>query len=602
MDVHVNVLLDSFTALLDHGRLILVILVIIVSGQVLIGSVLKMIFRDRLDSAEYYSLSVAGWIIPALLASSLWLVLGRVLSPASSGLILLTLLVTLSIVLFLRTRRESLPSSNTVLSILLAFFGLFIFLRLAFLARAVIPLYFDSAQHYLMIQDLIGSLTANDGTSFRWPSGTYYHIGFHLLTAWLASTLGAEITSAMLAVGQMLLAALPFGIFLIIRQETGSGRAGIFAVLLAAFGWYMPAYAVNWGKYPALSSLLLIPFVLSLAYLSLRYKATLSPGTYLGLNVILGLGIVLTGFLHSRSLVIFGMVALAWITATGWQRLPNRPRLVALCAVLLALVLEISFIRTKDVFNPLFDPYWNQGLFVTAIVLFLSLFALRVFPGLAFATLIVILLLLGAIFVPITLPNYGNLTLLDRPFVEMILYLPLSYLGGAGLAGLEQSLQPLTARFQAIRSYLSLLFIGLLAVNALASFTLYPSDCCSIVGRDDLAAIDWMDKNLPPDARVLISSTEVWVLASDSFQGAVGGDAGAWITPLTGRATILLPYYSDFSQPTTIDILCEMDVGYIYVGEMGANFNSEQIAPYPNTYKTLLAMHEAKIYQVTACQ
>jgi hypothetical protein len=321
---------------------------------------------------------------------------------------------------------------------------------------------------------------------------------------------------------------------------------------------------------------------------------------------LLGLGILLTGFVHSRSLVIFGMVALAWIAAAGWHRLANPARVVSLCAVLFGIVWEIAVIRTKDVFQPLFDPYGNQGLFITAIVLFLSLFALRRFPRLVFASLLVILFLLGAIFIPVAVPGYRNLTLLDRPFVEMILYLPLSYLGGAGLAGLEQSLKPLLARFQAVRllsgAYVGILFLALLIANALAAYNLYPSDCCSLVGRDDLVAIDWMENNLPPDARILISSTEVWVLASDSFQGAVGGDAGTWITPLTGRATVLLPYHSDFSQQTTVDILCEMDVDYIYVGEMGANFDRRQIEPYPETYKTLLSMPEARVYQVMGCR
>jgi hypothetical protein len=418
--------------------------------------------------------------------------------------------------------------------------------------------------------------------------------------------LARQIIDVMLVVGQMIVAVIPFGIFPIIKQETQSSRAGIFAVLLAAFGWYMPAYTVNWGKYPALASLPLIPFVLSLAYLSLRYRSVLSRKNYVGLNAILLSGIVITGLMHSRSLVIFGVITLAWIAATGWQRLPILPRLISFCAALLGILLEIRYIRTQDVFNPLFDPYWNQGLFITYIVLFLSLFALRIFPRLAFASILVIVFLLGSIFIPITVPGYGNLTLLDRPFAEMILYLPLAYLGGAGLAGLEQSLQPFAARLSAVRSLpgstIGLFIIGLLLVNALATYTLYPSDCCSIAGRDDLVAIDWMDKNLPAEARILISSTELWVLASDSFQGSVGADGGVWITPLTGRATVLLPYYSDFSQPTTVDILCEMNADYIYIGEAGATFNSAQITPYPDTYKILLSMPKAKVYQVIGCQ
>jgi hypothetical protein len=144
--------------------------------------------------------------------------------------------------------------------------------------------------------------------------------------------------------------------------------------------------------------------------------------------------------------------------------------------------------------------------------------------------------------------------------------------------------------------------MGLIVVNALLNYTLYPSDCCSIVSRDDLVAIDWIDKHLPSEARILISSTELRVLASDSFQGAVNGDAGAWITPLTDRATIALPYHSDFSQQTTLDLLCQLDADYIYVGESGTRFSSAQIEPYPSWYKSLLSMPEANVYQVIGCK
>ena len=43
-------------------------------------------------------------------------------------------------------------------------------------------------------------------------------------------------------------------------------------------------------------------------------------------------------------------------------------------------------------------------------------------------------------------PGYFNLTLLDRPFVEMTLYLPLSLIGGLGLAGLQQYLKHSTGK------------------------------------------------------------------------------------------------------------------------------------------------------------
>lgn len=598
----VNIFFDILSVLAQHWRLITGILLLLLLGQSLLWSVLKILFGDRLSSEEYYSLSVTGWMLPFSLASVLWFAWGMLQQPASGALILLIFLAIVALILYLRTRREHLLGSNSIFLILIALFGIFFVLRLAFVSKAILPLYFDSAHHYLTIKNLLRDLTSNEAVPFRWPTGIYYHIGFHLLSALFASILRADANNVVLVLGQVIVVTIPFSVFFLIRHETRSNRAGIFAMLLAGFGWYMPAYTVNWGKYPALTSLPLIAFVLSLAYLAIRYKTILSSRKYLGLVALLFSGILITVFVHSRSLIIFGMIVLTWIAVTGWHRLPGLPRVVLFCTVLLGIILEIIFIRTKDVFGPLFDPYWNKGLFITSVVLFLSIFAQRAYPRLTFASILAIFFLLGCIFVPVTVPVYGKLTLLDRPFVEMILYLPLSFLGGAGLAGLEQTLQPLGVRWQAVRLGAGSVLIGLVIVNALLNYTLYPSDCCSIVSRDDLVAIDWLDNHLPPEARILISSTELRVLASDSFQGAVNGDAGAWITPLTDRATVLMPFHSDFSQQTTFDMLCQLQADYIYVGESGARFNNAQIEPYVDRYKILLSMPQTKVYQVIGCQ
>src|SRR5690606_32123855 len=113
-----------------------------------------------------------------------------------------------------------------------------------------IPQYFDSAQHYLITRTLL-----NTSGPLLPPSTGNYHIGFHLLLAFVTSTLRAQIIDTLLILGQIILAIIPLSIFFLVKGETRSNAAGIFAVMLAMLGWYMPAYAVNWGKYPALASL-----------------------------------------------------------------------------------------------------------------------------------------------------------------------------------------------------------------------------------------------------------------------------------------------------------------------------------------------------------
>jgi hypothetical protein len=485
-------------------------------------------------------------------------------------------------------------------------FGIFILLRLAFVSQATLPLYFDSAEHYRIIKSLAGQLEPSNITlSFRWPIANYYHIGFHLLALFITSVSQMEITDTMLILGQVILAVIPFPVFFIIKHKTKSNIAGFFAVLLAAFGWYMPAHVLDWGKYPALASLTLIQFVLSAAYLFIQFRDTLSLRKYWGLIAILTAGILASVFAHSRSLIIFGIVLLAWITGTWWRKLPKIFQSLALSVVILGIISEFIFIQRQDILTLVFDPYIIKGVLITSIVLLLSVFALKAYPQLTFSVVFAIFLLLASLFVPITVPGFGKLTLLDRPYVEMILYLPLSVIGGLGLAGLEDYLLHSQIKLNIcttiLSKYASVLFIGFVLINAILQYQFYPSDCCKIVGADDLAAIDWMDKNLPPEARVLISAVELRVLASDSFQGYVGGDAGIWIAPLTDRHTIPLINHSDFSQQTTLDILCEMKASHLYIGEIGQTFDDSQISIHPEWYKILLSMPKTRVYQLVGC-
>ena len=591
-----NLLLDSVSVLTAQWRLVAGILLIMLPCQLLAWSGLKMIFGDRLTSGEYYSLTIAGWTVPALFIAAVWLVWKILQGLGAGALILWIVFSILAILLFLRAKKEPLKGSKPILLILLALSGLLVFLRLAFISRVPIPLYFDSAQHYLIIKNFAGN-------SISSPTPVYYHLGYHLLAALIVSMLHAEIINMMLVLGQMIVGVIPLSLFFLIRHETRSDLAGIFAVLLAAFGWYMPAHAVEWGKYPALTSLLSISFLLGLAYLSVHDRRALSPGRYLALNAVLLLASIVSVLIHSRTLILLGILVLAWLITSIWQRHPKPAQWIVLGAVILGIAIEIFSIQTKAVLGPLFDPYGNKGILVTVIVALLTLFALWAFPRLAFAAILAIFFLLGSLFVPVRgIPGYIDLTLLDRPFVEMILFLPLSLLGGLGLAGLEQLDRARLAGTVLVQgNYIRLLFIVILLVNALFKYEVYPSGCCSLVGRDDLVAIDWIDKNLPVQARVLTSSTQMMVMDTDAFQGAVGGDAGIWISPLTNRGTLQLPYSSDFAQQTTLDWLCKMGVTHIYVGETGLTFDDATLAPHPEWYQILLFMPRVKVYRVIGC-
>lgn len=586
-----NVLLDGLTVLKNNWQLTAGILVVVFTCQLLIMSILRSVLGGDLSTSEYISLGIAGWPVPATLLSLIWIPLGlqQISWLGISFLIGLTILLYLRSDSYTASGQHRKPASTSISLIFALAVSISILLRLVYISKTIFPLYFDSAQHYSMIN----SVMENYASGLR-----YYHQGFHFLTAFIASAFHVEITQAMLLLGQVFLAFIPFSLFFPVRHETRSDMAGWFAVILSAFGWYMPAHAVDWGKYPALMSVGMIPFVSSLAYLISQTKNQVSTKKQWTLYGLFGISILLSILAHSRSLIVFGIIFLAWVAAVWWQKLPQRYQSFVFIAVVIATVLEIIFIQRQNILTLLFDPYLQKGILVTSLVLLLMVFAWKSYPLLTFTCTLTVTFLLASLFIPVSwIPGYDNLTLLDRPFVEMILFLPLSLVGGLGLAGLQNKLQ---GSFSWGR-YVGLLAMGIVVINAFFVYDLYPSDCCAIVGNDDVAAMAWVENKLPVGARIGISSTELRVVAANVMEGLVGADAGIWITPLTGRVTLPLPYQFEFDQRSALEQLCELDIGYLYVGEVGQTFDNARLSSRPEWYRPLLSMPKARVYEVTGC-
>ena len=599
-----NVILDGLSSAGTHWPLMLGILFVLVTSQLLLGSLLHKIFKDRFTGEEYFSLSMAGWLLPATIISLLWYLGAQILSPLFSTL-LIGMLMIAALAWSIRIQWTGRAPSGVVwLLVLLA--GLSILLRLAFVSGAVFPSYFDSAQHYVYIKQILAQIGPAQNGFFQLPG--YYHLGFHFLAAFLTYAARVEIQDTMLVLGQIILALMPFSAFFIVRHWTHSNMAGFLALALAGLGWYMPAHAVDWGKYPALSSLALIPFVLSIAYLSFENRRSLSKVKFTALILLLLAGALISVVLHSRSIVIYMVVAGAWLVTTVWNRMTWWPQILTFNLFLLAVAGEIIYIQSHGILGPLFDAYGPKGILLSACVLVLSVFAFRTYPSFVVFCTVSINLLIVSLFILLgnLIPGYVNTTPLDRPYVQMIFYLPLTLLAGFGMGGLKQALHgqvlPFGKRQFAVSQIIGGLFIILITVHGLLKYELYPSSCCVIVSQDDLKAIQWLDENLPPKARILTSSTNLNVLPTDQYQGSAGGDAGTWIFPLTGRPVFLLPFNTDLSQSQTLEMLCEQQVNFIYVGKTGWTFDEAFFNAQPEEYKLLLDLPKTKIYELTDCK
>ena len=582
---------DGLSVLTNQTWTVFSILLTVIWGEILISALLGRISKDQISISELISLSFAGWILPVVLLSAL-LCVGVVLF----GKIAIAVLLVFAIIALMYALAVGKPDRTMFLVGSLFGIALTVFLisQLAFLKNILLPSYFDSAEHYRIIKYFLGYYTSSDGD---FPLINYYHVGFHLLSATMSYVFHLGIVDTMLVFGPVILAVLPFSLFFIVKRETGSNAAAVFTCLLAGIGWHMPAHLMDWGKYPALFSLIGIHFVLSIGYLMCQSNQT--KFQRFALCWLLGLDVLVSAFLHTRTLIIFGIMGISLLLTIWRQRFPLSFQQLAFVLVVLILGVEIAAVQKNSVLSLLFGTYAGTDMLITGLTIFLLIFSVWAFPDLTFFLLILISLMIAGLFIPINgFLGYGALTLLDRPYVQMLLYLPLSIFGGLGLAGLNQFLQK--SRF--LQKITAVSLIILVILNASTKHSFYPSDCCQIVSSDDLSAIHWMDKSLPPNASLLIASTNLFVTSFESSDALAGVDGGIWINPLISRKAIPAQGNSNFEDIEIHTQVCQKKISYIYVGGTSQSFNSLPLEKRTDWYQLVFSLPSAKVYQVIGCE
>lgn len=592
-----TLLSDAWLVLRGDAISVLVFSACVLWGSIIILWGIRAVKGGEHDAADLFSLALGGWILPAFLLSVPILTLAvflKVLVNLPIAAAFLTVSAGASIWSNCRRHlRISLGFNVSVFVLAALFFGSLL-LRLAFIAKIPLPLYFDSPVHYRIIQSLMGDITAaNRSHPLTWPALNYYHLGYHIMLAVAASISHVNLGRLMLVSGQVVLAAVPFPLFLIAHRETGSSIAGVVAVILGALGWYMPAHALNWGKYPALFSLPGILFTLNAAYLASKSGPSRAGARSLGFLAVLGACV--SFFIHTRSIIVLGLMVSAWLAAKWWQDRSRLTRLLLLGLTIFTLISLSLLLDRNSVLNSTVDPYLGAGFWITALVGLLSVPALLSHPRLAFSALLAAVLLLAGLFVPA--PNLVSSTLLDRPLVEMIFFIPLCLLGAAGLAGMLGYFASRRALAQVSAALISLF----IAFHAFSHYGFYPAACCSLVEQSDLGPLDWLGRNLPSDARILISSGQMRFLPAPYPPEIVATDAGAWILPLADRQTPSMPYWTDFRAAGTLQWICKNGVSEIFVGGLPQSFNAASLEARPDWYELILFFPRARVYRTLGC-
>lgn len=582
---------DGLAALADHAGDAFILFFVIAWGIFIMRGILLRFFGDLLDEADVLSLSSAGWVLPVLLLSLLTLGIS-ILTSVAIGVVLTLALIFIPVFFFAGKRPDPFP--------LFASFAVLIptvILRFAFIRDLVLPSYFDSAQHYRLINSFIES--HRTGVPVIRIEGGYFHLGFHSIIAGIAQFTGEDVIDLMLVAGPLFLAFLPITFFFIVKRETNSLPAAILACLLAGFGFHMPAHLMNWGKYPALLGLFCMSFVLILAYLAYRNNSSLIRKSAL---ILLGFALPASILIHSRTLIVYGLALIAAFLTAAWNRLRMPYRITGFIILVFLLLVEIFALQNNPALETLLDGYLKNDSWILVLVFLLAFLSAAHFTEPTFFLTAFLALCAFCLFFPVPLPGIGVQTLLDRPFVQMLAFIPLSLLGGLGFAGLIRTTARLFLKSKLMQPFVTFFVFGLVLLNTALHYDFHPSDCCRFVNRDDLAAFSWMDEFLPRDATVLIASTGLYVTAFESPQVQTGVDAGIWIRPLLSRNVELTDSNIRFDQEDSHRTLCNRGVDYIYVGSTLQSFDASQLESQPDRYLPSFILPTAKIYRLAECK
>ncbi len=442
--------------------------------------------------------------------------------------------------------------------ILCTSFFLFLIVRLAFLHDIILPPYNDSPKHYKIVQ---GFLHPSVGQlSFYSPiSNTihFYHFGFHSLAALISMASNMDAATSIALLGQVLISLTPFSILWMTYAVTRNSWAAWVSALFAAFFWQMPYFAVNWGKYPTIAGLSLAPAIIGF-WVIYRRGGGKNWRNYLILIFLTG-GLFL---LHSRLLICLIMAVVIYFLV---EKLFLERRMQTWEIVVLWILSLEAFVPFWDILHTYYSAANPIGFVVVALLMLLSFQALPRFS--AGISLFVVGTWLAS---KIAIPFAGHrLVLLDPPFVETMLFIPLSLFIGIGFAILFDKLpQP------AVRGALLAAFLGMvLFISIPSSFTFSPDPCCNYVQKTDITAMNWIQNSTDENA-------VVWIAGYKSGNYMIGTDGGVWISNLTGRNTNKLAFNFDWTSPSALAEICKKGYQevYIYKGGMPFSFNEAQLA------------------------
>jgi hypothetical protein len=437
----------------------------------------------------------------------------------------------------------------------------------------------DSYHHTLMAQLLVD----NAGLFRSWqpyaPLATFtYHFGFHANVAFVHYLAGMDLPQSLIWTGQIMNAIVVALVFALALALGSRPWAGVWAALIVGFASNLPAFFVNWGRYTQLTGhvVMLAALVCWISLSDFRFRVSefgsehpqsrfqdlksRIPWRLVLLTSLATAALILTHYLVTALAALFvGSyvlgVALARRSWPAAGALALRSGFAAALALLLAgpwllnvvgghLVRNATGLASGaskaaaaqlSILEPVVPKYISGVVLLLAAAGLLAALWRREWRQ---ALLVVWCALLVLALAPylVGLPGAG---VLDTLTCLGTLYLPAALLGGYALAQAQDLAAALLARLHANPALgQALLAASLLLV--IAANTGWQANAATgetaLVLDADMAAMQWIRDNTPPNARFAINSFPAY-----GGSLAAGTDAGWWIPLLARRATILPP-------------------------------------------------------------
>jgi hypothetical protein len=471
---------------------------------------------------------------------------------------ILAVLTGIKYLLLFRTRGYTLHFSNFNRKEAIVFGSMFLlaaFTRVSQISDLSVPNWVDGIVH----QEFLTRILERQYMSFD----AIYPKGFHANVAFEYLLFGGSLSESILMMGQWL--SLISGLtFYMLARKLLRAPYSLLAVGVYWFWTAFPTFLINWGRYPYLQGLAILPVAITI-FQDNSFK--LLPRIMLPMLLVVGLGLTYYG-----SFMIFVAFLIADVINSffryGFAEVIQRTKGIALSILPVILVLLIRLPRALS------NGFWGQDSAATSVEDSANTFEISLSYG---SWLIWALGILGLVLVFIL--KYQKLFVLFEWFLILLIFDILQSALGITISSLANTIiflaiplalltgfvfKVLWIKITRLKKLLSYTGIVLLAISGAyyISGMLNPSTVLYLPA--DQRAMEWIDHNTPNDSVFLINS----FLWGDIYAPS---DGGGWISFIARRKTTL------FDINNLEDAIEDERINYIYVGKGYGDINPDVI-------------------------